>query len=183
MRLYTLQTVETRRRSWRIPAPDAASAERALRASLPPGVRIIDHATPCDHSANAASAEGALARLLGTDYLHYDGAAQKIEDWILRAREHLAAGGFALDQTNALLAPAGLRVYPGDMIWIASAASCPAMAMIFAGTQWAGQGLTNALRQMKGADLANLTFAGKRARAVGLPLSAVFAIQPERISA
>jgi len=179
MRIFSLQTVEQRHRTHHIAAPDAASAERALRARLPRGARISHGAVAFDHAADRASAEGAIARLLATDYLPIDDNDAMIEDWVLMARQSPDAETLA--QVNAALGPAGLRVTDEDMLWIGSAASIPAMGLIFEATEWAGQGLTNALRRSVGAKLSNMTFAGRRARAVGLPLAVVFAVQPQEV--
>lgn len=176
MRLFSIPTVETRRRLWRVAAPDAATAERALRAQLPAGSKIVASATPCDPAHDLSSAEQALARLLSTDYLPHGGTPQKLEDWVLRARA--AGAGDDRAQANAALGPMGLRLDDHDCLWVGSAVSVPALALMFAGTTWAGQGLTAALRRVPGMRLCNMTFAGRRARAVGLPLTFVFAAQP-----
>lgn len=179
MKIFSLHTIEQRHRTHRIAARDAAAAERALKSRLPRGARIIERAVAVDIDADASSAEAAISHLLSTDFLPLDaGIDAKIEDWVLHARSqrHLPA---TLARINAGLGPVGLRVSADDQLWIGSAASVPAIGLIFEGTEWAGTGLTSALRHMTGAQLSNMTFAGKRARAVGLPLAVVFAVQPQ----
>lgn len=172
MRLFTVPTVETRRRTYTVAAPDAASATAAIRAQLPKGARVLATAIERDHDAETALGEDALAYLLGQDYLPDENRDMKIEDWVLRAAATDTPAERA--RVNALLAPVGLRV-DDRTLWVGSAQSVPAMGLIFAGTQWAGAALGAALRRIPGAELSNMCFAGKRARAIGLPLAAIFA--------
>lgn len=174
MRLYSVQTEQTRRRAWRVAARDEQNALRAVRASMPPGARIIGTPELCDHGMDDGSGKEALGILLGQEYLADDtGAPMLIEDWVLRAHS-LAHVHDGYARVNARLAPVGLRVY-GPTFYVGSAASLPSLALIFEGTQWAGQGLTAALRRIEGARPTNMTFQGQRSRAVGLPMSLIVA--------
>lgn len=175
MRLFTVNTVETRRRAWTVAARDAHAAERAVRARLPRGARITERPVPVEDIDTTASGEAALAQLLGTPYLPRDGAPMMIEDWVLLALGNDEGPG--RDAVNTRLAPAGLRV-ADDCLWIGSAACIPAMGLIFEGTEWAGRGLADALRLLPGARTRHMTYAGRRARSIGLPLAQVFAVQP-----
>lgn len=181
MRIFQITTTETLRRAHRVAASSAAEAEKALRASLRPGQRIVESARLVDHHVTAASGEEAIARLLGTDYVDCNGKAMKVEDWVLDARR----GVLARERANAVLAPIGLRISEHDSLWIASADCVPGLGLIFEGTQWAGAGLRTALGALDGAEISRhpLTFAGRRARATALPLSNIFAVQPQEASA
>lgn len=177
MRLFVLHTTETLKRAHRVAAPDAASARRALSARLAPGQKLVGNAEPLDHAADLASGEGALARLLSSPYLDCGGDQLRVEDWVLTAR----TGAEDRAEVNPLLAPIGLRVTEDDRLLVASANSIPGLALLFEGTCWAGPGLMRALSALPGAvrPAVSRTFAGRGCRVVSLPLSTVFAVQPE----
>lgn len=181
MRLFVLHTTETLKRAHRIAAPDADTAVRLLRANLAPGQKLVGAAEPLDHCADSASGEEALARLLSAPYLDHQGDPLRVEDWVLTARSDAADRA----QVNPLLAPIGLRVTDDDQLLVASANSIPGLGLIFAGTKWAGPGLARALAALPGAERPKIsrTFAGRACRVVALPLSTVFAVQPESVSA
>lgn len=181
MRIFQIVTAETLHRTHRVAAGSAAQAEKAMRAALRPGQRIVESARPVDHAADEASGEEAIARLLGTEYLEHSGATRLVEDWVLDGRR----GALARERANTVLAPIGLRISEDDRLWVASADCVPGLALVFEGTQWAGAGLRNALAAIDGAERSRhpLTFAGRRARATAIPLSVIFAVQPQEARA
>lgn len=175
MRLFSVHTVEQRHRRITVAAKDAFSAERAVRARLSRGARIVERPVPLEEIDTLASGRGALALLLATAYLPRDAAPMTVGDWV-----RLAGSAGTADEAEALnvrLAPLGLRVLD-DTLWIGTASRIPSLALIYDGTEWSGRGLADALRQLPGARPALKTFAGMRSRCLGIALSVVFEQTP-----
>lgn len=166
MRLFTLTVEERRVVRQRIAAPDPAAAMALARRGLGRRDRILG----CDETGidpDQDAAQDALSWLLDRPFLPLPGhqLAAPVRSWIGWTRGNP-------DRGNAILATAGLRLGPDGRLAVGSATTIPTLGWWTQGTIWAGGGLTAALRAMPGAELTNLTFAGRRARAVRVPIAA-----------
>lgn len=185
--IYHVQVEERRIRRHRIAAPSAEAAERMVRQTLGRHDRIVTSAEVA-LTLDDEAAEQALAMIVNQPFVPLAGAPMTVRDWLRRA-----IGPTERAAANAVLASAGLRVYGGDPIgegrytahhlYIGSAATIPTLTLWCAGTRFAGSGLTAALRHLSGATLTNMTYAGRRARSVCIPMQPYFSFVPKMIEA
>lgn len=164
MHLFTVAIQETRIRQRRIAAPDELTAERLIRRGLKRGDQIMSISRHV-HIGDPDTGQAALDFLLTRDFLPLDGRDATVADWI---------GACMRDPSSMTrdraLSVAGLRVTP-DRLSIGSAACIPTLMHWCDGTPWHGFNLTAALRGLPGSTFANMTYAGRRARSVQLPLN------------
>lgn len=162
----TLERME--RRKVRVAATSPEGAMASIRHVLPEGARVLD-VTPVGRG-DPAEARAALDHLLLRDFMDLAGLKDApVEAWLRAA----ALPGKA-DELNPKLALAGLRVTPGadgPMLWVGSPLSIPLLADWFQSFM-APAFVHPALMALDGATRPRgMTFAGIKARAVGLPLS------------
>lgn len=177
MKLYTITIEERRRLQIRSVATDAAGARQQVRAQLNRQGRQAKILTSfeADNDPGAASGRDALARLMGREFLALGGNVASIGEWVRHGETALSQGRAGTDRArmvNASLALAGMRLVGIDRactLFIANSRAFTFLIDAFHGTRWAEGGWAGALRAIEGATLSNLTFAGQRSRAVGVP--------------
>lgn len=171
MRAYTVFIESRAMRTARIAAPSEVAA-RAMAGVLLRGndrlVRISDDLTEARSARAPGLAAEALERLRSRDFFDWQGQAQCVEDWLLRA----ALPG-QRDKANGILALSGLRLMPDGRVAIGSPSSVPTLHGWFRTTPFDGPALMAVLGSLPGAQRSNLTFAGCHSRAVILPFAAV----------
>ncbi len=170
MQIFSVTLAERRVRQMRVAAPSREAALEALQATAREGDTVQDIRLWSPRNRGAGLA--ALHHLLGRDYLPLPGVGLNptVQDWVeYTANTDLAAG-------NETLALIGLRVLEEpDRLLVGSPASVPGLAALMRGTSWTGTDLLPTLMALDGAERSNCTFAGRRARAVALPLRLVLA--------
>ena len=128
------------------------------------GDQTTDHAT-----ATSADGHAALQILLTAEFLELFARPACIADWL--RSDTTQAGQAWQDIANAKLSLAGLRIVEGGLA-VANNPEFMFLINLFAATKWAGGQWSMALRNIPGARVTNLTFAGIRSRAVIVPLPA-----------
>lgn len=167
--LVTIERLEKRR--VRVAGHSPEDALQLIRNVLPEGARALT-ALPLD-GVSPDLGRKALDALLNRDFMDLQGLKDApVEAWLRAA----ALPGMC-DQLNASLALAGLRVTPDRdgilWLWIGSPVSIPLLA-VWVADRMAPSMFLPALQAMEGATRPRgMTFAGLKARAVGLPLASV----------
>lgn len=168
--IVTIERLE--RRKVRMAASDIELLRHMLPKTLPEGARVLD-VQPMGLPEASVGRE-ILDHLLSRNFMALNGQPDAaVESWVSHAMK------VSVDQANATLALAGMRVgFDRDglaWLWIASAMSIPALNWWMKGLGRDASDLLPALQSLPGATRPRgMTFAGLKARAVGLPMSTVF---------
>lgn len=187
MQVFDVRYEERRTGRLRVVAETAEAAEAQARESF--GLRgrkaRITGASVAGTTPGPGSGEAALNHLLGQPFMELDRSEAPdgldkatVEAWVALAMTNLPEelDGYAhrtWHTVTATLSPAGLRVYgtrSAPRLFIANSPAIGFLRDSFAETPWAGGQWGPALRDLVGAQLANLTYSGIRARSVGLPV-------------
>lgn len=168
--IVTIERLE--RRKVRVAGRNIDSIRDIMPGLLPQGARVLD-VQPLGLPEASVGRE-ILDRLLSRDFMPLNGQPDAaVESWVSHAMK------VSVDQANATLALAGMRVgFDRDglaWLWIASAMSIPVLAEWMILANRSASDLLPALQSLPGATRPRgMTFAGLKARAVGLPMSTVF---------